>query len=90
MAARVELKKKSLLVSLKGFDAKTIRLGVKTASRKFILTFDFEELTVGREPPFREDLSAEEGVGGLAIVKCRYQATTSEDIEGWKRLCVIL
>jgi hypothetical protein len=36
---------------------------------------------VGRELPFREDLSSE-----AAIVRSCYQATTSEDTVDWKRL----
>jgi hypothetical protein len=32
----------------------------------------------------------ETGSKGQAIVRSRYQATTSEDTEGWKRLGVIL
>jgi hypothetical protein len=38
---------------------------------------------VGREPPFREDLSPEAGT-----VRSHYQTTTSDDAAGWKRLSV--
>jgi hypothetical protein len=38
---------------------------------------------VGRESPFREDLSPEP-----AIVRSHYQAATSDDTAGWKRCSV--
>jgi hypothetical protein len=62
-------------------------LAVKTASLQVTLTSDFEELTVAREPPLREDLIPE---GGLAFVRSRYEAITTDGIAGWKRLYVIL
>jgi hypothetical protein len=45
-----------------------------------------QESAVGREPPFREDLSPE-----AAIIRSRYQVTTSEDTVGWKDLtCAVV
>jgi hypothetical protein len=40
-----------------------------------------QEQAVGMEPPFTEH-----GNRGIAIVRSRYQATTSEDTGGWKRI----
>jgi hypothetical protein len=53
--------------------------------RHFYMGACEEKSSVGREPPFREDLSLK-----ATIVRSCYQATTSEDTVGWKRLSVIL
>jgi hypothetical protein len=45
-----------------------------------------KEFAVAREPPFREHQA---GIRGIAIVRSRYQATTSEDA-GLKRLSMFV
>jgi hypothetical protein len=42
-------------------------------------------LAIGREPPFREDMSPE-----ATTVRSRYKATTGEDTAGWKILACAL
>jgi hypothetical protein len=50
----------------------------QAASRKVTVTLTLEDSSVGREPRL------ESGSRELAVVRCRYLATISEDIEGWK------